>query len=564
MCGYLFYKAIDKIIISEEQKIDKAEITHKARGPDNFKKLKIEKDNAIFYFRRLSIIGMDEKSNQPLEIENFIIMFNGEIYNYESLKQKYLNDTKFYSKSDTEVILRLYIKYGFKIFSQLSGIYSILIYDRKNKKIITYRDPFGIKPLYYLFDKKKIIISSQARTISKIVNSDIDMSSKGIYDFLGNLISKDTIYKNIYSFEPGKINIINESNNIKSETLENIFDQNFFSKNTNINDVKESLYSSIRENLVSDVEVSLLFSSGFDSNIIAENLPDNQYKLFTISTIMNSEKQNEIKNAEILASFHGKKFISHEYKLNEIIELKKMFFNSMDLPTIDGLNTFLTSHLINKHNIKVALSGVGGDEYFGTYDTFRIIPNIIFFNKFLKNKNLNRYIKKIILKFFNKEKIKLILNISNTIENLYFSKRAMSSDINKFINFQNILEEKRISKEIFEIINLDCSDKLKITLLELKFYCKDRLLRDIDWASMSNSIEVRVPFLNKSFHRNICAYMLNSEKKIYKSEFIKSDILKKKLKTFKKQGFYVPYIDYENRIKTNQSKYGDYVLKNFR
>ena len=563
MCGYLFYKTADKILINEEEKIDNAEIIQKARGPDNFKKLKIEDDNAIFYFRRLSIIGMDEKSNQPLEIENFIIMFNGEIYNYKSLKQKYLNDTKFYSKSDTEVILRLYIKYGFKIFKELSGIYSILIYDKKNKKIITYRDPFGIKPLYYLLNKKKIIISSQAKTISKIVNSDIDMNSKGIYDFLGNLISKDTIYKDIYSFEPGKIYIINDSNNIKSETLENIFDQNFFSKNTNINDVKESLYNSINENLVSDVEVSLLFSSGFDSNIIAENLPDNHYKLFTISTSMNNKKQNEIKNAQTLANFHKKKHISYEYKLNEIIELKQKFFKSMDLPTIDGLNTFLTSNLINKHNIKVALSGVGGDEYFGTYDTFKIIPNILFYNKFLKNKNLNKFIKKIILKFFNKEKIQLILNISNTLENLYFCKRAMSSDVNKFIKFQNILEERMISKEIFEIINLDCSDRLKITLLELRFYCKDRLLRDVDWASMSNSIEVRVPFLNKSFHRNICGYILNSEKKIHKSELIKSNILKNKLKTFKKQGFYMPYIDYENRVKTNQSKYGDYVLRNF-
>ena len=563
MCGYLFYKTADKILINEEEKIDNAEIIQKARGPDNFKKLKIEDDNAIFYFRRLSIIGMDEKSNQPLEIENFIIMFNGEIYNYKSLKQNYLNDTKFYSKSDTEVILRLYIKYGFKIFKELSGIYSILIYDKKNKKIITYRDPFGIKPLYYLLNKKKIIISSQAKTISKIVNSDLDMNSKGVYDFLGNLISKDTIYKDIYSFEPGKIYIINDSNNIKSETLENIFDQNFFSKNTNINDVKESLYNSINENLVSDVEVSLLFSSGFDSNIIAENLPDNHYKLFTISTSMNNKKQNEIKNAQTLANFHKKKHISYEYKLNEIIELKQKFFKSMDLPTIDGLNTFLTSNLINKHNIKVALSGVGGDEYFGTYDTFKIIPNILFYNKFLKNKNLNKFIKKIILKFFNKEKIQLILNISNTLENLYFCKRAMSSDVNKFIKFQNILEERMISKEIFEIINLDCSDRLKITLLELRFYCKDRLLRDVDWASMSNSIEVRVPFLNKSFHRNICGYILNSEKKIHKSELIKSNILKNKLKTLKKQGFYMPYIDYENRVKTNQSKYGDYVLRNF-
>ena len=114
---------------------------------------------------------------------------------------------------------------------------------------------------------------------------------------------------------------------------------------------------------------------------------------------------------------------------------------------------------------------------------------------------------------------------------------------------------------IDEILNLDCSDFLKISLLELKFYCKDRLLRDVDWAGMANSIEIRVPFLNKDFHKNICT--LNKDgKKLSKSDIIKNSNLKKILKNIKKQGFYVPYLSNNQKI-LNAENYSKFVLENF-
>jgi asparagine synthase (glutamine-hydrolysing) len=237
----------------------------------------------------------------------------------------------------------------------------------------------------------------------------------------------------------------------------------------------------------------------------------------------------------------------------------------MDQPTVDGLNTFLASYLIKKNNIKVALSGIGGDEYFGTYDTFKILPLFITFNKLIKNQNLNIFLKKIILNYFNKEKANLFIKTANTLENLYFCKRSSSSSIEDFSNFKEILEDRNINHEINEIIKLDCPDRLKITLLELKFYCKDRLLRDVDWASMTNSIEIRVPFLNKNFHKNICGYLANSRNNtLLKSDLIKNNILKKKMKNIKKQGFYVPYINFDQRNIMSQSEYNKQVLEFFK
>lgn len=565
MCGYLFFKSNIPIMNTEEKLIDSSELTQKNRGPDNFKKIKIIKDNLLMYFRRLSIIGIEEQSNQPMEIDNYIIMFNGEIYNYKFLKKEFLNNTNFFSSSDTEVVLRLYIKYGYNIFKYFSGIFSILIYNKINKETLVYRDPFGIKPLYYHLSNQKIIISSQSKTINKIIEKKIDSSSMKLYEFFGNLISKYTIYEDIYSFDPGKIYLINNSNIFKTITLENIYDQNYYNYSSKIDDVEDTLYSSIKENTVADVKVSLLYSSGYDSNIIAENLPDDNYNLFTISTKFNKGYQDEIPNSIALSKILKLNHKTYNYNLEEIGNLKNEFFDSMDQPTVDGLNTFLASNLIKKNNIKVALSGIGGDEYFGTYDTFKILPLFILFNKLIKNQNLNTFLKKIILRYFNKKKADLFIKTANTLENLYFCKRSNSSSIEDFSNFKKVLEDKNINHEINEIIKLDCPDRLKITLLELRFYCKDRLLRDVDWASMTNSIEIRVPFLNINFHKNICGYLANSKNKtILKSDLIKNSILKKKMKTIKKQGFYVPYINFDQKTTVNQSEYSKQVLEFFR
>ena len=559
MCGFLFYHSKKRIDQNTEKLIDNSERIHEPRGPDFFNKIKLEEHNSIFYFRRLSIIGLGSSSNQPLEIDGHIIMFNGEIYNYKEIKSEFLKDIDFISKSDTEVVLRLYLKYGFEFFQKLSGIYSILIFNKRNKNLIIYRDPFGIKPLYYYCKNGELIVSSQAKTINAIKKTGIDTKSAEIYKFFGNLLSINTIYNDIFSFEPGYIYFINSLNRIKKIELENIFKSDYFNFNSNKEEIKNSLYNSIKENIVSDVDISLFFSSGYDSNIIAENIPNQNFKLFTISTELNDKYQNEIPYSKYLAKFHGQENISYEYKIKEINQLKGKFMQSMDQPTIDGLNTFLVSNLVKRSNIKVSLSGIGGDEYFGTYDTFKVIPKLLFMNKFLKNNLLKLFLNK----FLNKRKINIFLKISNTIDNIYLCKRGVSDDFNAYLKFKEILEERNIDKEINEIINSDSSDRLKITLLELKFYCKDRLLRDVDWAGMANSVEIRVPFLNKKFHKNICGFLFNKNNKIYKDDMIKDHKLKKKLQKIKKQGFYVPYLDFQKNTKINQHDYNNMVLNKF-
>ena len=145
----------------------------------------------------------------------------------------------------------------------------------------------------------------------------------------------------------------------------------------------------------------------------------------------------------------------------------------MDQPTIDGLNTFLVSNLIKKNSIKVALSGVGGDEYFGSYDTFKIIPFLMAFNKIFDSFKLKNFIINILCKVNKFSKLQLLKSYETNLRNLYLIKRGVKSNAIVYKKFIEALEDKKIMNEIDEILNLDCSDFLKISLLELKFYCKD-------------------------------------------------------------------------------------------
>ncbi len=563
MCGYLIYKNPHGISKNEEIKIDLAEKRLVPRGPDDKKKINYN-HNTIFYFRRLSIIDLKSSANQPFEIENYYILFNGEIYNHKQLKEEYLKDQNFKTNSDTEVILRLFIKYGYDAFKKLSGIYSITIFNKKTNEFILYRDPFGIKPLYLYLNERKLIVSSLSKIINDIINDELDKKSIDIFNFFGNLLSKDTIYENIKAIIPGVVYKIDSYLKLRTITLENIYDQNFFYVSTNKEQVKESLYSAINENSVADVDISALYSSGFDSNIIVENLKNkNILKLFTISTEINNKKQNEIEKSKQLNKFHQCEHIYYNFSIKELSKLYNEFLEAMDQPTIDGFNTFIVTKLIKSNNIKVALSGIGGDEYFGTYDTFKIIPILININKFIRSKKLRNFLISILHKFSGIEKLNLIKYFEINHQNTFFIKRGISSDVEKYIKFNEALEQKNIYKEIEDILNLECSDRLKITLLELKFYCKDRLLRDVDWAGMSNSIEIRVPFLNKKFHQNICGYLQDKKNIITKNDMIKSLKLERKLKKIKKQGFYVPYLNFQKNLKIDQLEYSNLVLNNF-
>ena len=232
MCGYIFYLDKKNLGISKRKQLKEVTKLIKHRGPDyneNFS------NNKIFaHHCRLSIQDLNKRSKQPFfsKDKRYMLLFNGEIYNFKILKKKLLKNYNFVTSSDTEVILASYLVYGEKFLSKLNGMFSILIYDFKLNKFIIARDPFGQKPLYYYHDKNCFIVSSEIKPIQKLMKLKIDKIELSNYFIENNFAyKKKTIIQNIHQLKAGEIGKFHGFNGKKFIQLKKYFsekDLNFY------------------------------------------------------------------------------------------------------------------------------------------------------------------------------------------------------------------------------------------------------------------------------------------------------------------------------------------------
>ena len=361
------------------------------RGPDSEGFL-ID-NNFGMAMRRLSIIDL-EKSIQPMQNsnKNISMIFNGEIYNFIELRKELKKENiQFKTTGDTEVILKLYEKLGEKFVQKLIGMFSICIFDKIRKKVLIYRDRFGIKPLYYHISQTSFYFSSSLFSLKKVLNLKKSKESFFLYLCFNYFPSTQSVYENVYSLLPG--NFIKIQNNKVS--IEKYYD--FYKEKNKIDTkkydpeiFKKIMNNSISINLRSDVNLGLMMSSGIDSSIIAnESCKLNKnLKAYTVNF------EDKIDNEGALAS----KF-ANELKINhEIINLKKdeaphllnQILQNMDEPCADTaiIPSYLISKKAKQDNIKVLLSGAGGDEVFAGYSRHYLNFSTFFYGiiNFLKVK----------------------------------------------------------------------------------------------------------------------------------------------------------------------------------
>ena len=349
------------------------------RGPDAHGTYKDE--NVFFGHSRLSIIDLLPRSNQPMSDAetNFTIIFNGEIYNFLDVKEEIGNLYNFQTQSDTEVLLAGYINYGEKILEKINGCFSFAIYDKIKRKVFIARDRLGIKPLYYHFSTDFFIFSSEIRPIisTNLINKKIDnLGLKQLIKYQSS-IAPNTILDDVKMLMPGShitLNINHFDINNKKYWFMNYQNNN---KNIIQNGIKKEVYnkvsSAIKKRMISDVEVAAFLSGGIDSSIIVACM-SNMNSEKPINTFSLVHKDNEFdeskysdKIAKIFNTNHYKVEINNDDLLNELFEALK----SYDSPSADGLNSYIVSKKISDFGIKVALSGLGGDELFGGYHTFK-------------------------------------------------------------------------------------------------------------------------------------------------------------------------------------------------
>jgi asparagine synthase (glutamine-hydrolysing) len=497
------------------------------RGPDSFGYWSNDNGKVAFGHRRLAIVDLSITGHQPMTNADgsLTIVFNGEIYNHNELRNKLQSKGfVFQSSSDTEVVLALYSYYGLGMLDKLRGMFAFAIWDGCKRKLFLARDPIGIKPLYISCDQKSFRFASQVKALIKSNDCDMTPEPAGHIGFFtwGHVPEPFTLYKGVRALKPGSCLVVDESGEQLHKT--------YFSFSSHYKECKDHIISkkitskdhcfandlieSVDLHTLADVDVGVFLSGGRDSITlagIASSLKkyNGSRKLKTITLgfeefigTPNDEVPDATRVAEQIFSEHIVKMIKQEdFRSNY-----DKFISSMDQPTIDGINTYFVSKAAKEENLKVAISGLGADEFFGGYPSFVNIPKIVKIFKFLRYfPRLRKAIRKFVANvpyFKNKQKIAAIFEYGFSYEGAYFLNRGLFMPWeltglfdNDFISqgLKDLSTMSLLSKSISEMD----TPKLKILSLEAQWYMRNQLLRDSDWAGMAHSIEIRTPFVDK-------------------------------------------------------------------
>jgi len=547
------------------------------RGPDSDGYWNSHDGKVLFGHKRLSIVDLSNKGHQPMNSinKNLTIIYNGEIYNHLEIRNKYFKNHKFKSHCDTETLVEsielLGVKNTLKI---IDGMFSFAVYNRRENLIYLARDRMGEKPLYYTkinsINDNFFLISSELKSFSEHIDFKKKLNKKAINLFLKYkyIPSPMTIFENVFKLNPGtfaKINL-NDMNikkyeywNIKNEVKSSIKYSLKNPINNYKHELKKTLSNSIKKQLLGDVEIGSFLSAGIDSSLVTSIMSENSQKTVnTFSVGFNNKDFDESGKAKEISNILGTNHNELILNSNDILKTIPYISDIYDEPFSDSsqIPTYLISKFASK-KVKVCLSGDGGDELFGGYNrylfakkywnflystpkkirnfTSKIIGNIkpqnydYLFNMFPKNK-YDFYGDKI-------HKISKTINFNTFIE---FNEIILSDLVN---NHNILLNNENGTLDLFDL-DKDINEVEILMLNDLKYYLPDDILVKVDRAAMNNSLETRMPYLNKDVIN--LAWQIPLDQKIHNdnSKFILkeilSDYLPQNLIEKKKKGFALP------------------------
>ena len=541
MCGFVGYINKEK---NKEKNIKKMNSLIEHRGPDSEGYYCDE--NIAIGFRRLSIIDL-KGGDQPIynKDKTKAIVFNGEIYNFQELKKELIEKGyEFKTKTDTEVILHGYEEYKEKVLDKLRGMFSFVIYDIKTNELFAARDFYGIKPFYYTKMDNTFIFGSEIKSFLIHPHFKKELNTKMLEYYLTFQYSPgaETFFKNVYKLMPG--HYLKYKNG--KLTIKKYYEVKFEEDNNKTYDewkdgIKEKLQDSIKAHKISDVEVGSFLSSGVDSSYIAAS--SDVDKTFTVG--FDNEKYSEINYAEDLS----KKIKTQN--INKIITKEEYFKNLpnilyyMDEPLADpsAIALYFVTKIASE-NVKVSLSGEGADEIFGGYNIYKEPLTASWYYKVPYPIRFS--IGKIASIFPKKRGINFLIRRGKKLEDKYVGNAFIfdKHEIKKImINKPKTKGFKELTKPYYDKVK-GKDDITKMQYIDMNFWLIGDILLKADKMSMANSLEVRVPFLD----RPLIDYALKlptefktdkyQTKKIFRD--IASEILEDKVSNKKKLGFPVP------------------------
>ena len=534
-------------------------------GPDDHGEYIEQDSNLEFGHRRLSIIDLSNMAHQPMIIQNHIIIFNGEIYNYKEIRNELsILGYKFNSNSDTEVILNSYIQWGEKCVRKFDGIWSFAIRDRTNNTIFLSRDRNGVKPLYWYFDDNIFMFSSELKALSvhPKFNNTIDKNSLKEFFRYGYIGKSHSIFNNCFKLEAATNLIIDHKKNIKITPYFNreksFINKIDYTENEILEKAKKHLTKSILSRTVSDVKFGVFLSGGNDSSLVSAILKENQYDFETFTIGFDEAKYNESTIAKKISnhlSIKNNSFLCNISEAKDIIPKIPLIY---DEPF--GDSSAIPMLLLSKFTsnfVKVALSSDGGDEQFYGYNRYLLTNNRYKYYKYKHNKLfyniLNQFQNKTILKIINSihspnislEKylrIKQSLK-ENTFENIYKSDLSIFKEEELVQLTNNRYQEEADFKNILDFnTNMQCFD--------LIHYLTDDILVKTDRASMNFGLEVRDPLLQSELIEFSSSIPMKYKYKNLQKKYILKELLKQYLPSdiinLPKKGFSVPLFQWFN------------------
>jgi asparagine synthase (glutamine-hydrolysing) len=497
-----------------------------ARGPDGEGTWISPDGRTALGHRRLAIIDLSPGGAQPMfdPATGSCVVFNGEIYNYRELKRELeAAGVVFRSDSDTEVVLQLYARVGEGILGRLRGMFAFAIWDARRQRLFLARDALGIKPLYYTDNGRTLRFASQVKALVAGGGIADTPSAAGMAGFFlwGHVPEPWTWVEAVKALPAGCTLTVNRD--ARTPTLERYFDLRAEiiaaeqSVPPTVDAVEEALAAvedSVRQHLVADVPVGAFLSAGRDSTLVA-TLAARQLRepLRTITLGFDEylgTPNDEAPVAERVAQLIGARQETHRVRREDFNAGRERILDAMDQPSIDGVNTWFVSRAAAQAGLKVALSGLGGDELFGGYSSFTQVPRLARrFGVFAWTPWLGRGLRLAaapLVRHVVNPKWASLAEYGGSLHGAWFLRRAlfMPWELPRLIPEALVREglaaldiEANLRSRIEGIRN----PELAVMALEMGGYMRHQLLRDADWAGMAHSLEIRVPLVDATLLR---------------------------------------------------------------
>ena len=521
--------------------VDRAELitcrdAMRSRGPDSEGSWISDDGRAGFGHRRLAIIDLSPAGAQPMHHGALTIVFNGEIYNYQELRGEMIaRGHKFVSHSDTEVMLQMFEEIGEAMLPKLRGMFALAIWDSTRRRMFLARDPYGIKPLYYADDGGTLRFASQVKALVRTGRVDKRFDPAGAAGFFlrGTVPEPFTMYRAIHALPAGSYAYAG-ANGVQepvpyfsiAATLRDAAETNgHYSDDERRAMVHDAVLESVRYHMVADVPVGAFLSAGIDSTSIIALARESGATDLETMTLRFEEYRGRINDEAPLAQLVARQYgVRHAVRDLSIADFKAelpRIFAAMDQPSVDGLNSYFISKAAHELGLKVAMSGTGGDELFGGYTSFRDIPRWMPITSVLSRvPGLGSGVHRINSALAKRSrhvspKMGEIVRYGSSYAGAYLVKRG------RFLaaELPNVLGEEIAAEGLRRLDLLRLIERAvtpdpgtpfgRVAALESSLYLRNQLLRDMDWASMAHSLEVRVPLVDAHLLRKLAPVLVS-------------------------------------------------------